>query len=1783
MALGKFFSQFSLQALGKRFARRFGGTLKRRLQQGVRRRFTRFEHLEDRSLMTVTSSFGAGILTISLNAQDDVATITATSTQGNAFDVTGTNLQGQASAIGVNQIVVQDTGTNTNQTVTFADPTSGGARFNLTGSLSVDGIENVFFSTHHTMGFSAVDIGTATNGVITFSAGINPDTIQTPVGSQNYGNDVVLLGDVGLTTSPIIGLQMGNVNLNGNVLTINGGGTINGAITGGGGLTKGGTGLLILTGATSNTFSGPTIVNSGFLELNKTAGNLAIGGDLFVLGGTVRELNSEQIINTSNVTVNGGTLDFSSFLNLTETVGPLTLLSGSVIGGNANLSFGGDMILSGGTLSGSTRSINVGGSWLNTGTTYFPNNGVVGFGAVGLQNLQTRGIHFFQVVHNAPGTLKLLDNLFTDNNLSNGAGTLDLAGLVANANSFQVTGGTVSTSLPGGFVTSPSPYDVQGGTVSAALTGAVGLTKTSNNSATLSGANTYTGPTSVNSGTLVVNGSVTSNVTVNAPAVLNGTGTFIGNVTGNGTVSPGITGVNNGVGRMHITGNLVPSAGGTLLFDVNSPYNPVNAGVDFDQFVVDGAVDLSSGKLTFANSNDTIAPINNSLLTIISKTSVGPTVPSTNPLDGQAILIGIRTFVISYNGGDGNNVVLKAQTPIVSVAVNPTGVSEIGTNNLTFTFTRDLSAGTLPISFAVTGTAKSGVDYVATSPDAGFTFTPTGGTITFANGSPTATITIDPTPDKLVEPIENVTLTLSAGSIYRVDTPPANTATGQIIDNSITGIVYRDLHGALATDPPDGLRQADEPVAAGVVVYLDLNNDGKLNITEPAVQANNYGSYTFPNVSAGVYTLRELPSAGLGGITQPLTPDGSYIVSVPDGQLSGLNFGNGTGTATDFGDAPDGTVLPNGKVAHYGTLLANNGARAGILSSFRLGILEDGEPDGQQSIDASGDNANGQADEDGVQIQTLPQGGTISIPITVTNGGNGAGKLSAWIDFNANGVFDTNERVIANRVMNSGTTMVSITIPAAPSSVLSTTGPTYARFRYGYETDIGPTGPALAGEVEDYPVFILPANGAPTAVADTFPENNPPELTAVQGSIIKPTTKDYHLDVLGNDLGGLNSFNDTKDKFDILIASQPVIAGTTTNAGTLTVVSDPTLHRKVLSYTPAAGVAGGSNVTFTYKIKDAQGKVSNDPATTDTIHIALANYQAIDDTFTVQAGNVTDPGQPDDGGTSYTGLPAMQNDITPYALSGDVKTPAIIAVGLVASGDYAADSNTPPVIPAPPDGQTSVIYTLPGTSLTATLSINASNPQMLDIKADPGFMGSALFKYEIDENTSDPANSDSNTAPSTRFLTVQIVNGVNGGIGGIGGAVEPVLITSGTGDLTAAHYLATLRTTVVQADAGGNPTDIPTTVHVDDFFYLRVDAQDLRDIPPGGAANNRGVQAAYLDMLLNPIANAPSQRFRDYAVPDPDDQENPMTAIHFVESAPNNYSVQKNGQNGVSGAPSAGEINEAGAARATVGQTGLGTDYNKVFYVKMHALKATPLVAGSTTQRLNLVVAGDPTENAANAVSVTPTDVGGSTSVQLTPDQTFYQPVSFGIFGSGEAEFTNPVNSRDVDTDGTVAASDVLTVINNINANGSRSLLGQTPTANSPMVDVNMDSQVTSMDVLAIINFINSHSAPHRTTTSSTSNTAAVDASLADLSSSDGSQSSSPSTSGSTPTLLTNGTPSTDSSSSSTSSNTSSTGSTTTGSTSTSTGTSSGSVDPSAADDFYSSPAAQQILKRFGK
>jgi outer membrane autotransporter protein len=161
--------------------------------------------------------------------------------------------------------------------------------------------------------------------------------------------------------------------------------------------------------------------------------------------------------------------------------------------------------------------------------------------------------------------------------ITNAGGTFDISGLTSAGmtagsiegagnyfvGSKQLTVGSnnLSTTVSGVISDCGSGTDCQ-------VPGATGgsLVKVGTGTLTLSGANTYTGATTVNAGTLAVNGSVTSPVTVNSGGTLGGTGTIFGNATVNsgGTLSPG-----NSIGTININGNLVLGAGSVYLVEVS--------------------------------------------------------------------------------------------------------------------------------------------------------------------------------------------------------------------------------------------------------------------------------------------------------------------------------------------------------------------------------------------------------------------------------------------------------------------------------------------------------------------------------------------------------------------------------------------------------------------------------------------------------------------------------------------------------------------------------------------------------------------------------------------------------------------------------------------------------------------------------------------------------------------------------------------------------------------------------------------------------------------------------------------------------------------------------------------------------------------------------------------------------------------------------------------------------------------------------------------------------------
>ena len=96
-------------------------------------------------------------------------------------------------------------------------------------------------------------------------------------------------------------------------------------------------------------------------------------------------------------------------------------------------------------------------------------------------------------------------------------------------------------------------------TFSGAISGSGGLTKIGTGALTLTGVSSYTGPTNVNAGTLVVNDALASNVFVNSGGTLKGTGSIGSLTVGNGGALP----PGNSIGTLTVQGNLVMATADT--------------------------------------------------------------------------------------------------------------------------------------------------------------------------------------------------------------------------------------------------------------------------------------------------------------------------------------------------------------------------------------------------------------------------------------------------------------------------------------------------------------------------------------------------------------------------------------------------------------------------------------------------------------------------------------------------------------------------------------------------------------------------------------------------------------------------------------------------------------------------------------------------------------------------------------------------------------------------------------------------------------------------------------------------------------------------------------------------------------------------------------------------------------------------------------------------------------------------------------------------------------------
>ena len=309
---------------------------------------------------------------------------------------------------------------------------------------------------------------------------------------------------------------------------------------------------------------------------------------------------------------------------------------------------------------------------------------------------------------------------------------------------------------------------------------------------------------------------------------------------------------------------------------------------------------------------------------------------------------------------------------------------------------------------------------------------------------------------------------------------PSAAQTFTIVD-STTNLAggFDNVESGQRVEATDGEGSFVVTIADGTVELSDFVRN------EPTDAVVFYGEENFHGygwgLTEGSYATTDLQTSPIGNLNNTISsisiPAGfevtiyqwslnTPLATYSDSRAELGNFDNQTSgilitrtPSLDFGDAP-ATLAGAG----FPTLLANDGARHNAIGP-QLGMTRDSEIDGAPSALADGDGA----DEDGVLFGGIGVTSTIAavtLELTGISEANPA-KVDAWIDFNGNGVFDSDEKILDSVDVSESMQTINYDVPSD-----LTAGNAYARVRLSTAGGLSPTGLAADGEVEDYVVNI---------------------------------------------------------------------------------------------------------------------------------------------------------------------------------------------------------------------------------------------------------------------------------------------------------------------------------------------------------------------------------------------------------------------------------------------------------------------------------------------------------------------------------------------------------------------------------------------------------------------------------------------------------------------------------------------------------------------------------------
>lgn len=321
----------------------------------------------------------------------------------------------------------------------------------------------------------------------------------------------------------------------------------------------------------------------------------------------------------------------------------------------------------------------------------------------------------------------------------------------------------------------------------------------------------------------------------------------------------GFTGTTGDFARGTINGSADPASGGVYSPSANRALVVQPTGSDFDAggFIESRIANTSGATATsfevsfdwaFRNSGDRVSNLTLSYstdgFTFTEVPAAGFATPATrDPATAAAFSVSRETVtlnnVIVPNGeflylrwthlgstGGGNrdevgidNLIVDATTtndPLLIVGAPRVVEGNAGVAQAVFTFTRTSPTGTASVDFATAdGTAFAGRDYVAKQ-----------GTVFFAEGQTSATVTVDIIGDTRFEADESFALALSNGTGFLV---PQAKATAAILNDDANLVTIGEIQGEAHRSPVEGLAVVTNGIVTAVRsngFYLQDGGDG---------------------------------------------------------------------------------------------------------------------------------------------------------------------------------------------------------------------------------------------------------------------------------------------------------------------------------------------------------------------------------------------------------------------------------------------------------------------------------------------------------------------------------------------------------------------------------------------------------------------------------------------------------------------------------------------------------------------------------------------------------------------------------------------------------------------------------------------------------------------------------------------------------------------------------------------------------------------------------------------